>query len=152
MDIKSRLEEDLKDAMRSNDAVRKTSIRSVLAAIQLAQVEKEKGTVLDDPAVLALVQKEIKSRRESIADAEKAHRPDLISANEAEIKVLEVYLPKQLSKEELTDLIKQAILETGAAAPSDLGKVMKVVIPKVQGRAANDQISSTARALLENPS
>jgi uncharacterized protein YqeY len=148
MDLKSRLEEDLKDAMRKNEAVRRTSIRSVLAAIKLAQVEKEKGTVLDDAAVLTLVQKEIKSRKESIADAEKAHRPDLISGYEAEIAVLEDYLPKQLSKEELTELVKLAIQETGAVAPTDLGKVMKVVIPRVQGRAPNDQISATARALL----
>jgi uncharacterized protein len=149
MEIKNRLEEDLKAAMRANDSVRKTAIRSALAAIKMAQVEKDKNTVLDDAAVLALVQKEIKARRESIADAQKANRPDLITGYEAEAKVLEEYLPKQLSPEELADLVRQAIQEVGAAAPSDLGKVMKVVIPRVQGRAPNDQISSTARKLLE---
>ncbi len=149
MDLKSTLENDLKDAMRSNDAVRKTSIRDVMAAIKLAQVEKSRDTVLDDTAVLALVQKEIKSRKESIHDAEKAGRPDLIEGYKAEISVLEGYLPKQLSPEELSDLVKQAIAETGASTPTDMGKVMKVVIPRVQGRAANDQVSSAVRALLE---
>lgn len=149
MELKNWLEEDLKAAMRANDSVRKTAIRSALAAIKMAQVEKDKNTVLDDAAVLALVQKEIKARRESIADAQKANRPDLISGYEAEAKVLEEYLPKQLSADELTDLVRQAIQEVGAVAPSDLGKVMKVVIPRVQGRAPNDQISATARKLLE---
>lgn len=149
MDLKTKLEEDLKDAMRANDAVRKTAIRGALAAIKLAQVEKDKNTVLDDAAVLALVQKEIKARKESIADAEKANRPDLIGGYEAEARVLESYLPKQLSPEELTELVRAAMQEVGAVAPSDLGKVMKVVIPRVQGRAPNDQISAAARRLLE---
>lgn len=149
MELKNRLEEDLKAAMRANDPVRKTAIRSALAAVKLAQVEKDKNTILEDSAVLALIQKEIKARRESIADAQKANRPDLISGYEAEARVLEEYLPKQLTAEELADLIRQAIQEVGATAPTDLGKVMKVAIPRVQGRAPNDQISATARKLLE---
>jgi uncharacterized protein len=147
--LKTRLVEDLKEAMRANQPVRRTTIRSVLAAIKLAQVEKEKGTVLDDVAVLALVQKEIKSRRESIADAEKANRPDLISGYEAEIKILEEYLPKQLSQDELNVLVSQAIQETGASTPADMGKVMKIIIPRVQGRAPNDQVSAAVRELLQ---
>lgn len=149
MDLKTRIEEDLKDAMRANDPVRKTAIRSVLAAIKMAQVEKQKSIITDDATILSLVQKEIKSRKESIADAEKAKRPDLIDGYMAEIKVLETYLPAQLSADELNILVQQAISETGASLPSDMGKVMKVVIPRVQGRAANDVVSAAVKAMLE---
>ncbi len=147
MELKLKLENDLKDAMRSGDDVKKSSIRMVIAAIKLAQVEK--GSPLDDQAILGLVQKEIKSRKESIADAEKANRQDLISAAQAEISALEVYLPAQMSKEELTALAQAAITESGASLPTDMGKVMKLLMPKIQGRAPNDQISLTVRQLLE---
>ena len=147
MELKLKLENDLKDAMRSGDDVKKSSIRMVIAAMKLAQVEK--GSPLDDQAILSLVQKEIKSRKESIADAERANRPDLIAAAKAEIAVLEVYLPAQMSIEELTTLSQAAIEETGATLPSDMGKVMKQIMPKVQGRAPNDQISLIVRQLLE---
>jgi hypothetical protein len=147
MELKLKLENDLKDAMRSSDDVKKGSIRMVIAAMKLAQVEK--GGPLDDQAILGLIQKEIKSRKESIADAEKANRQDLISAAQAEISALEVYLPAQMSKEELTALAQTAIAESGASLPSDMGKVMKLLMPKIQGRAANDQISLTVRQLLE---
>lgn len=150
MDLKLRLEEDLKDAMRSNDPVRKNAIRSVIAAIKLAQVEKQKTTITDDATILSLVQKEVKSRKESVADAEKANCPDLIVEYLAEIKVLETYLPAQLSQDELFALVKQAVEVTGAAQPSDMGKVMKLVIPQVQGRAPNDVISSAVKVVLES--
>jgi uncharacterized protein len=148
MDLKTRLEDDLKDALRKGEETRKITIRDVLAAIKLAQVEKGKP-VVDDNGIIVLIQKEAKSRKESIADAEKANRPDLITKFQAEIKVLEAYLPEQLSKEELNDLVRKAIKETGAKSQSDMGKVMKIVIPQVQGRAANDQISAAVRSLLE---
>jgi uncharacterized protein len=148
MDIKTRLEDDLKDALRKGEETRKITIRDVLAAIKLAQVEKGKP-VVDDNGIIVLIQKEAKSRKESIADAEKANRPDLITKYQAEIKVLEAYLPQQLSKEELTDMVRKAIEETGAKSQSDMGKVMKIVIPQVQGWAANDQISAAVRSLLE---
>ena len=147
MELKLKLENDLKDAMRSGDEVKKSSIRMVIAAIKLAQVEK--GSPLDDQAITGLVQKEIKSRRESIADAEKANRPDLIAAANAEITALEVYLPAQMSKEELTTLVQAAITESGASLPTDMGKVMKLLMPKIQGKAPNDQISLIVRQLLE---
>ncbi len=147
MELKLKLENDLKDAMRSGDDVKKSSIRMVIAAIKLAQVEK--GDLLDDQAIVGLVQKEIKSRKESIADAEKANRPDLISAANEEIKALEMYLPAQMTQEELTALAQAAIVESGAVLPNDMGKVMKILIPQVQGKAPNDQISRTVRQLLE---
>lgn len=147
MELKLKLENDLKDAMRAGDDVRKNSIRMVIAAIKLAQVEK--GGSLDDQTILSLIQKEIKSRKEAIADAEKAKRPDLISVANAEISVLEVYLPAQMSKEELSTLAQAAINESGASQQSDMGKVMKLLMPRIQGRAPNDQISLVVRQLLE---
>ena len=146
MDIKTQLNESVKDAMRSGDEVRKRTVRMVLAAVK--QVEVDKRIAIDDLAVVALIQKEIKDRREAIEEAKKANRPDLIEENEAEIKVLEVFLPKAMPAEELRALVQAAIDETGAAAPSDMGKVMKVVMPKVAGRAPNDMISAAVKELL----
>ena len=146
MDIKTQLNESVKDAMRSGDEVRKRTVRMVLAAVK--QVEVDKRIAIDDLAVVALIQKEIKNRREAIEEAKKANRPDLIEENEAEIKVLEVFLPKAMPAEELRALVQAAIDETGAATPSDMGKVMKVVMPKVAGRAPNDMISAAVKELL----
>ncbi len=146
MDIKTQLNESVKDAMKSGDEVRKRTLRMVLAAIK--QVEVDKRTQVDDLAVVALIQKEIKNRREAIEEAKKANRPDLIGENEVEITVLEAFLPKAMPAEELRALVQAAIEETGAVAPSDMGKVMKIVMPKVAGRAPNDMISSAVKELL----
>ncbi len=146
MDIKTQLNESVKDAMKSGDEVRKRTLRMVLAAIK--QVEVDKRTAVDDLAVVALIQKEIKNRREAIEEAKRANRSDLIGENEVEITVLEAFLPKAMPAEELRAIVQAAITETGAAAPSDMGKVMKIVMPKVAGRAPNDMISSTVKELL----
>lgn len=137
----------MKDAMKSGDEVRKRTVRMVLAAVK--QVEVDKRIELDDMAIMALLQKEIKNRRESLEEAKKASRPDLIEANEAEIKVLEVFLPKAMPADELRALVQAAITETGAAGPADMGKVMKIVMAKVAGRAPNDAVSAAVRELLQ---
>jgi uncharacterized protein YqeY len=147
MTIKAQLNESMKDAMKSGDDVRKRTVRMVLAAVK--QVEVDKRTELDDMAVMGLIQKEIKNRREAIEEAKKANRPDLIEANEAEINVLQAFLPKAMPAEELRALVQAAISETGAASPADMGKVMKIVMPKVAGRAPNDMVSATVRELLQ---
>ncbi len=146
MDIKTQLTESMKEAMKSGDAVRLRTVRMVNAAIK--QVEVDKRTAMDDAGVMSLLQKEIKNRREALEEAKKANRADLVSDNEAEIKVLEAFLPKAMPADELRALVQAAIAETGAAAPADMGKVMKVVIPKVAGRAANDQVSAMVKELL----
>jgi uncharacterized protein YqeY len=146
MDTKTKLNESMKEAMKSGDDLRKRTIRMVLAAIK--QVEVDKRADADEMAVTALIQKEVKTRREALEEAKKASREDLIAANEAEIKVLEEFLPKAMPAEELRALVQAAIAETGAAAPSDMGKVMKVVMPKVAGRAPNDAISAAVKELL----
>jgi uncharacterized protein YqeY len=126
--------------------VRKRTVRMALAAVKQAEVDKR--IELDDAAVIRLLQKEVKNRRESLEEAIKANRTDLVEANEAEIKVLEVFLPKAMPAEELQAIVKAAIAETGAASPTDMGKVMKVVMAKVAGRAPNDMVSATVRELL----
>jgi uncharacterized protein len=147
MSIKTQLNESMKDAMKSGDEVRKRTVRMALAAIK--QVEVDKRIELDDAAVMNLLQKEIKNRRESLDEAKKANRSDLIEANEAEINVLQAFLPKAMPSEELRTLVQEAIAETGAASPADMGKVMKAVISKVAGRAPNDVVSATVRELLQ---
>ena len=146
MDIKTQLNESMKDAMRSGDVVRKNTVRMALAAIK--QVEVDKRTELDDLAVIALLQKEIKNRKEAIEEAKTAGREDLIGENEAEIAVLEVFLPEAMSTDELREIVKAAIEETGASAPADMGKVMKAAMPKVAGRASGGDISAMVKELL----
>ncbi|MBK6794862.1 MAG: GatB/YqeY domain-containing protein [Anaerolineales bacterium] len=148
MDTKAKLNEAMKEAMKSGDDLRKRTVRMVLAAVK--QVEVDKRIELDDMAINALIQKEVKNRREALEEAKKANRSDLAADNEAEIKVLEEFLPKAMDPAELRALVQAAITETGAAAPSDMGKVMKVVMPKVAGRAPNDMISAAVKELL-NP-
>lgn len=133
--------------MRSQDEITRNTMRLILTSLKLAEVEKKQE--LDDTAVLALVQKEIKSRHESILDFKKGNREDLVVVTEKEIKVLEQFLPKQLTDDELKEIVSNAISETGAVNPSDMGKVMKIVIPKVQGQAASDRISNMVRELLQ---
>lgn len=146
MDTKAKLNESMKEAMKSGDDLRKRTIRMVLAAVK--QVEVDKRIELDDMAINGLIQKEVKNRREALEEAKKANRDDLVAGNEAEIKVLEEFLPKAMDPDELRALVQAAITETGAVAPSDMGKVMKIVMPKVAGRAPNDMISAAVKELL----
>jgi len=146
MDIKTQLNEAMKDAMRSGDTVRKTTVRMALAAIKQAEVDKQ--TTLDDMAVIALLQKEIKNRKEAIEEAKTAGRDDLISDNEAEIAVLEKFLPEAMSADELREIVAAAVAETGATSMADMGKVMKVALEKVAGRAPGSEISAMVKGLL----
>ena len=146
MDTKTQLENAVKDAMRAGDELRKRTLRMALAAIR--QQEIDKGTPVDEAAVQAILQKEIKSRHESIADAQKAHRPDLEAEAEAEIGVLQGFLPSQLAPEELDALAQQAVAESGATSLKEMGQVMKILMPRLQGRASGDQASQAVRRLL----
>ena len=147
MDLKTQINDSVKDAMRSGDEVRKRTLRMVMAAIK--QVEVDRRTTLDDAGVLSILQKEIKNRREALEEANKAKRADLVSENEAEITVLEAFLPQAMPADELILLVEQAVAESGAASMSDMGKVMKLVIPRVAGRAPNDVISAAVRQALQ---
>ncbi len=147
MTLKNQLNDSMKEAMKSGDEVRKRTLRMALAAVK--QVEVDKRIELDDAAVMALLQKEIKNRREALAEAQKANRADLIAANETEIQIIEAFLPKAMPAEELRPLVQAAIAESGAAGPADMGKVMKLVMPRVAGKAPNDMVSATVKELLQ---
>ena len=147
MDTKEKLEIALKEALRAGDDVRKRSVRMVLAAIR--QVEIDRQVKLDESAVLGIIQKEIKTRRESVEEARGANRPDIVAATEAEIVVLKAYLPEAMSADELKALVDAAIVEAGANGPTDMGRVMKLLLPRVSGRAPGDQVSTMVRQLLQ---
>lgn len=146
MSLKETLELRLRDALRANDEVTKRTIRLALSAIKMAEIDK--GQPLDDAGISAILQKEIKIRNEAMQDAEKANRQDLIDDAKAELAVIESFLPKQLGDSEIEALVKEAISEVKAQSPADMGKVMKAVMPKIQGRASGDKISQIVRRLL----
>lgn len=146
MTIKEALESALKESLKSGDEIRKTTVRMALAAIK--QVEVDKRTKLDDGGVISVLQKEVKNRRETIEDAKKAGRPDMVAAVENEIAILELYLPKEMDPAELKAIIVKIAGEVGASSPADMGKVMKLVVPQVQGRASGDTISRAVREIL----
>jgi uncharacterized protein YqeY len=147
MDMKTELNNAVKESMKSGDEVRKRTVRMVLAAIK--QVEVDRRISLDDAAVISILQKEIKLRKEALEEARKANRDDLAAESQAEIEVLNVFLPQGLAPEELRALVQTAMTETGAVAPSDMGKVMKVLLPRIAGRAPGDQVSAMVRELLQ---
>lgn len=147
MTTKKQLEEALKEAMRSRDDVRKRTLRMVLSAIKLSEIEK--GEDLENSELMAVLQKEVKSRRESITDAQRAGRSDIVDASEAEIKVLEEYLPEPLTSDQLELMAKEAIDEVGATSMREMGQVMKVLMPRLQGQATGEQASQIVRTLLQ---
>jgi uncharacterized protein YqeY len=147
MVLRAKVENDLKDAMRASDDLRKRTLRMVLAGIKNADVEK--GIKVEDPGIIAIFQKEIKSRREAILDAEKAGRTELIQASLDEIRILEGYLPQAIGEAELKAMAAAVIKELNASTPADMGKVIKVLIARLQGRAAGDQVSRVVRELLQ---
>jgi uncharacterized protein YqeY len=147
MSIKSELEGALKEALKANDTVRKNTLRLALTAIKEAEVEKQ--AELDDAALVGILRKQVKSRQETLDEAKGAGRDDLVEAAKAEMAVLEAYLPKQMDDAELEALIDATITEVGASAPSDMGNVMKAVLPKVGGRADGGKVSQIVRQKLQ---
>jgi len=146
MTTKPDLESALKDAMRARDEVRKSTIRLVLSAIKLNEVEH--GTAMDEAGVSTVIHKEIKNRRETIVDAERANRPDLIAEALEEITILESYLPQMLSPAELEAMIRTVIVEVGANSARGMGQVMKIVMSRIQGRADGSQVNQIVKKLL----
>ncbi len=152
MSIKDRLKEDLKSAMRGavsdpQQKIRLSTIRVLNAEIKNAEIMKK--SELTDEEVVAIVQRQIKSRKESIEQYGKGGRQDLVEKEEAEAAILLDYLPEQLSDEELRTMVAEAIRETGAASPKDMGKVMGALMPRVKGRAEGGRISKMASELLK---
>lgn len=140
------LEKQLKDAMRAGDELRKRTLRMILAAIKLAEVEKRGA--LDETAMRSVLQREMKTRQESLADAERAGRADMAAETRSELAIVQSFLPAAMPAEELEALVRQAIVEANAAAPGDMGKVMKVLMPRIQGRADGKEVTQVVRRLL----
>ena len=144
--LKERLLEDLKEAMKEKQVIRKNVIQMIRAAI--LQVEKDKQIELDDNQVLEIIAKESKKRKDSLADYEKSGREELINQVKEEIEIISKYLPKQLTKEEITDIVKQVIEETGATSIKDMGKVMKASKEKIGAAADGKAINEVVREIL----
>ncbi len=146
MNLKERLFEDMKSAMKSKEPVRLSTIRMTLNAIK--NKELEQGGELDDTALADIVSKSIKQRRDSASQYKKAGREELASKEEAEIAVLMEYLPEQLNEDELRSMCVKAIEESGASDMTQIGKVMKLLMPKVKGRADGTTVNKMVKQIL----
>ena len=149
MTLKERLNADFKDAMKNRQTVRKETISFLRAAIK--QYEVDNREELDDAGIAAIVAKQIKMRKDGIADFKKAGRDDLVEANEAEIAVLTGYLPKQLTPEEIDELVKETAAEAGIEAGSgkgSMGRLMGAVMPKVKGVADGNDVKKSVMNFL----
>ncbi len=144
--LKEKLMEDLKQSMKDKNVVRKNVVQMVRAAI--LQVEKDNGIEIEDNKILDIIAKEVKKRKDSLADFEKAEREDLISQAKEEIAILEEYLPKQLTKEELTEKVKEIIEKTGATSMKDMGKVMKACKEEIGASADGKAINEVVKEIL----
>lgn len=148
MGLKENLLKELKEAMQAKDTIRKDTITMLRAAI--LQIEKDTQKELSEDDMLAIVAKEVKKRKESLPEYEKAGREDIVENLNKEIKILEVYLPEQLTEDEIRELVITAITEVGAESPKDMGKVMQNVRAKTQGKADGKVISDIVREELNN--
>jgi len=146
MSLQERLQEDLKDAMRQHDTVRTGVLRMLKAAIRNAEIDARND--LDDAGVLAVLDKAAKQRRESIAAYRLGGRAELVAAEEAELRILEAYLPRQMDETEVRAAVEQAVAELGAHGPADMGRVMKVLMERLRGQADGQLVSAIVRAAL----
>lgn len=144
--LKEKLLEDLKECMKNKNTIRKNVVQMVRAAI--LQVEKDKQIVLDDNQIIEIIAKESKKRKDSLEDYEKSGREDLIAGVKEEIEILAEYLPKQLSVEELEEIIKQVIQDENATSMKDMGKVMKAAKEKIGAQADGKTINEVVKKLL----
>lgn len=148
MSLKDQLSSDLRDAMRAGEEVRKSTLRMLMSAITSAEVSTSERRELNDEQLLQVVSKQVKQRRESIEEFKKADRQDLADKEAAELAVLEEYLPEQMGREEILAEAKAVIAEVGASGPSDKGKVMKELMPRLAGKAEGRLINEVVMELL----
>lgn len=146
MNLKDRITEDMKAAMRAKDSPRLLAIRMLLAAVK--QKEVDERIALDDAQVIAIVDKLIKQRKDSIAAFEQAQRSDLVDKESAELKVLEAYLPQRLSVAEVTTAVARIVASLSASGPGDMGKVMAAVKAELAGKADMGMVSAAVKAAL----
>ncbi len=141
-----KIDSDLKTAMKEKNEIKLSTLRMLKAAIKNKEIDKKQA--LSEPEILDIIQKQVKQCRESIAEFQKANRQDLLNKETAEIAVLEQYLPKQLTEAELKVMVQKAIQTTGAKAKTDIGKIMKEVMPQIAGRADGKQVNQIISTLL----
>lgn len=146
MSLKQQLQEHLKEALRARDERRKSVIRMAMAAIVNAEVEH--GGELDDAEVVAILRKDARQRQDAIAELRQASRPDLLAQEEAELAILEEYLPELLSREEIAEEVRQVIAEVGATGMGQMGRVMRQVMSELKGRADGRVVNQVVRELL----
>jgi hypothetical protein len=146
MSLKERIQQDMKDAMRAADKPRLATIRLILAAIKQIEVDERKD--LDDTGITIVLDRMVKQRRESISQFEKAGRTDLVDQEAAELAIIQTYLPEPLSESELYALIDEAMAQTGASSIKDMGRVMALLKPELQGRADMGAVSAMIKARL----
>jgi len=146
--LKARLQHDLHDAMRARDKVRSGTLRMVLTSITNAEVAGDEARELSDDEVLKVVAKEAKKRKEASAAYRDASRPELADTEDAELVVLEGYLPAQLGDDELEALVAEVVAETGATGMPQMGQVMKAVQPRLAGRADGGRVAAVVRQVL----
>ena len=147
MSLKEQLFADLKTAMKEKDSVRKDTVQLIRSGI--LQIEKDNKVELDDEAIIDVISKQLKSRKDSLPDYEKSGRTDLIEKLNQEIDILLGYLPEQLSETEIQTIVEEAVKESGASSIKDMGKVMSVITPKLKGRADNKIVGSFVKKMLQ---
>ncbi len=146
MSLKEKLQQDWKDALKSRDKLRATTISMARAAV--LQIEKTKSIKLGDEQIIDVLAKEVKSRRDSLVEFEKGKRQDLVDATSAEIEILMNYLPQQLTKDEIKNLIIDIASEVEANSMKDMGKLMAAIVPKTKGRADGSLVSKLVKEYL----
>jgi uncharacterized protein len=147
MTLHERIDSDLKDAMRAKEAAKLGVLRMLKSALKYAAIEKPDG-VLDDSAATQVIRKQVKQRQDSIESFEKGGRPELAAKEKEEMEILNAYLPKGLSAEELSGLVREAIAEVGATSKAQMGAVMKALQAKVAGRADGKALSTEVQKQL----
>ncbi len=146
MSLKARLMDDLKTSMKNKDILRKNTITMVRAGIK--QVEVDERIELDDEAIIQLISKQLKEKRNAIEEFKKGNRDDLVKQAEDEIEILLEYLPEQLTEEELTELVREVVEAGGYNSMKDMGKIMKDIMPKIQGKADGKMVNEVVRKIL----
>ena len=144
--LKEKLMEDLKNAMKDKNEIRKNTVQMVRAAI--LQIEKDKGIKVEDEKIIEIIAKEVKGKKDALIDFEKAEREDLINQTKTEISILEEYLPKQLTKEEIQEEVKKVISDLGATTLKDMGNVMKEAKARIGAAADGRAINEVVKELL----
>ena len=147
MALKEQLLADLKASMKAKDTVKKSTVTMIRAAI--LQVEKDNKVELGDAEIQEIIAKQMKQRRDALDEFKKAERDDLIAQTEAEMRVIEAYLPKQLTQEEIEAIVDETIKETGAVSAKDMGKIMGALMPKVKGLADGKLVNQIVREKLQ---